>query len=134
MNRVLPFVLAAIGLVKPSGTSRKPDHDQIDQMLNHVIEPLVTEAAARLDPQIPTIRTPFGVGCTALLQVLVLWREAAWRNADLLVSARTSQARELVAAQIEAYAAITARALLASTAYLPPPTSAAVRDNHCRKQ
>lgn len=131
VNRDLPFVLAAIGLVQPSGASRKPDHDQIDVMLNHVIEPLVNEAAASFDPQIPTVRTPYGVGYTALLQALVLWRELAWRNAELLVSARTPLARELVAAQIEATAATTARAILATTAYLPPLTTTSVRDNYC---
>ena len=44
-------------------------------MLNHVVEPLITEAAARFDPQIPNLRTPFGVGYTGVLQALVLWRE-----------------------------------------------------------
>lgn len=134
VNRDLPFVLAAIGLATPSGASRKPDHDQIDVMLNHVIEPLVAEAAARFDPQLPNVRTPFGVGWTALLQALVLWREAAWRNAELLVSAPTPQARDLVAAQIEATAATTATTILAGTAYLPPVTSTMIRDNYCGSQ
>ena len=134
VNRDLPFVLAAIGLVMPSGDSRKPDHDQINKMLNHVIEPLVAEAAARFDPQIPNVRTPYGVGYTALLQALVLWREQAWRNAELLVSAPTPMARELVAAQIEASAAITGRAILATTAYLPPLSSTAARERYCSSQ
>src|SRR5258706_5450036 len=37
VNRDLPFVLAAIGLVKPDGTSRQPDHDKVDVFLNRVI-------------------------------------------------------------------------------------------------
>ena len=134
VNRDLPYVLAAIGLVKPSGESRKPDHDQIDIMLNHVVEPLITEAAARFDPQIPNLRTPFGVGYTGVLQALVLWREMAWRNAELLVAAPTPAARALVEAQIEAYAATTATALVAATAYLPPLTSTTARDTYCRSR
>ena len=134
VNRDLPYVLAAIGLVKPSGESRKPDHDQIDIMLNHVVEPLVTEAAAQFDPQIPNQRTPFGVGYTGVLQALVLWREMAWRNAELLVAAPTPAARALVEAQIEAYAATTATSLVAATSYLPPLTSTAARDAYCRSR
>lgn len=33
VNRDLPYVLAAIGLVKPDGSSRKPDHDQVNVFL-----------------------------------------------------------------------------------------------------
>lgn len=131
VNRDLPFVLAAIGLTQPDGTSRKPDHDQIDIMLNHIIEPLVEEAAARFDPQIPVLRTPYGVGYTAVLQALVLWRETAWRFAELLASAPTPAARELVAQSIETYAATTATAIVAATSYLPPLSTPAVRDRFC---
>ena len=52
VNRDLPLVLAEIGLVKPDGSSRKPDHDKVNQFLNRVIEPLFDEAAARLDPTV----------------------------------------------------------------------------------
>jgi len=62
VNRDLPFVLAAIGLTAPDGTSRKPDHDKINQMLNRVYPPLVEEEAARFDPTIANIQTPYGVG------------------------------------------------------------------------
>ena len=76
VNRDLPFVLAATGLVGPDGVSRKRDHDKINVMLNHVVQPLVAEEAARFDPAIATISTPFGIGYTGLLQLLVAWREA----------------------------------------------------------
>ncbi len=33
VNRDLPMVLAEIGLVKPDGTSRKPDHDRVNDFL-----------------------------------------------------------------------------------------------------
>ena len=62
VNRDLPFVLAAMGLVAPDGSSRKPDHDQINLMLNMVLGPLLQEESQRFDPAILNIATPFGVG------------------------------------------------------------------------
>ena len=52
VNRDLPLVLAGIGLVKPDGSSRKPDHDKVNQFLVQVIEPLFDEASRRFDPSI----------------------------------------------------------------------------------
>jgi hypothetical protein len=131
VNRDLPFVLAAIGLVQPDGTSRKADHDKVNEFLNLVLEPLLREISTRFDPEVIDVPTPFGTGYTALLQLLVLWREAAWRNAELLVSAPTEQARSLVMQQIETDAGVEARAIAVANAYLPPLTSNAARDGYC---
>lgn len=131
VNRDLPFVLAAIGLTNPDGSSRKPDHDQINVMLNHVVEPLVNELGARFDPSIAIAPTPFGVGFTGLMQALVAWRELAWRNAELLVAAPNAAARDVVAAGIEASAEATATALKAANLYLPPLKTTVRRDDYC---
>lgn len=131
VNRDLPFVLAVTGLVAPDGTSRKADHDQINVMLNHVVQPLIDEEAARFDPDIATVSTPYGAGYTGLLQLLVAWREAAWRQAERLVAAPDEHARDLVAQEIEDDAATQARVIVADTAYRPPLTSAAARDDYC---
>ncbi len=131
VNRDLPFVLAGIGLATPAGASRKRDHDQINVVLNHVVEPLINEEAARFDPQIAVMPTPYGVGYTGLMQTLVAWRETAWREAEQLVSAPNAAAREVVAGQIEAYAASNARALVTAAAYHPPLTTTTARDNYC---
>lgn len=120
VNRDLPVVLAAIGLVKPDGSSRKPDHDKVNVFLNQVIEPLFDEAAARFDPIVDD--TQFDgtqLDEAALLQILVAWREQAWRNAEALVSAPTPAARALVQAQIEQMAAIEANLIIVATAYAP---------------
>jgi hypothetical protein len=132
VNRDLPFVLAKIGLVAPDGSSRKPDHDKVDAMLNEVVQPLIEEEAARYDPTIETARTPYGVGYTGLMQTLLAWREAAWRQAEQLVSAPTAAAREAVAQAIEDNAAVTAQSLLTATRYLPPVTDTSGRDAYCR--
>lgn len=131
VNRDLPFTLAAIGLVAPDGSSRKPDHDRINVMLNRVIEPLLAEEAARFDPRMETVRTPYGVGYTGLMQMLLTWREAAWRHAEELVAAPDEASRARVAAAIEAEAALTAHAIVAANAYVPPLTSTHSRDAYC---
>jgi hypothetical protein len=131
VNRDLPFVLAKIGLVAPDGSSRKPDHDKIDAMLNQVVQPLVAEEAAHYDPAIALVPTPYGVGYTGLMQLLVAWREQAWREAEQLVAAPTAHARDLVAQTIEQNAAASARSIVASTTYAPPLTGSAQRDRYC---
>ena len=118
VNRDLPYVLAAIGLNKPDGSSRKPDHDQVNVFLNRVIELLIDEVAARYDPTVDDTQidgTLFDEA--ALLQLLVAWREQAFRNAELLVSATTPAARALVEQAIEQNAAIEANLLIVATAY-----------------
>jgi len=120
VNRDLPVVLAAIGLVKPDGSSRKPDHDKVNVFLNQVIEPLFDEAAARYDPLVDDAQIDgTQLDEAALLQILVGWREQAWRNAEALVSAATPAARALVQAQIEQTAAIEANLIIVATAYAP---------------
>jgi hypothetical protein len=118
VNRDLPMVLADIGLVKPDGSSRKADHDKVNQFLNLVMEPLIDEAAARFDPTVDDTQldgtTMDEVG---MLQLLVGWREQAWRNAELLVAAPTPAARALVQAEIERVAAIEANLIVVATSY-----------------
>jgi len=131
VNRDLPFALAAIGLVAPDGSSRKVDHDRVNVMLNAVVEPLMAEEAARFDPTMKAPRTPYGVGYTALMQLLLAWREAAWRQAELLVAAPDDATRARVAASIERNAALNAQVIATGTRYLPPLTSTGSRDRYC---
>ncbi len=132
VNRDLPFALAAIGLVKPDGSSRKPDHDKVNRILNRVYGPVLAESARRFDP---SMSSPTAEGTTiddtTLLQLLVSWREEAWRNAERLAAALTPTDRKLAAATIEAAAAKEAKTIVASTAYRPPLTSSAPRDAYC---
>jgi hypothetical protein len=131
INRDLPFTLAAIGMVTPEGQSRKDDHDKVDVFLNKVTEPMLAELAARFDPDTVRIETPLGVGYTALFQLIAAWRERAWRNAELLVSAPTPELRAAVAQQIELNAAAEATTIVASYSYLPPLTTTVRRDALC---
>jgi hypothetical protein len=131
IQRDLPFVLAGIGLVKPDGSSRKTDHDRVNEFLNRVTDDLYAEIARRFDPTIDDGELPGEADNTAAFQVIPAWRETAWRNAERLVTAETPEARAHVAESIEAYAASQAEAIRQVTAYGPLQTSAA-RDAYCR--
>jgi len=131
VQRDLPFVLYSIGLVAPDGSSRKPDHDRVNQILNRVTDPVEAEIARRFDPTIEYTNLPTTLDDFTLFQLLVAWREAAWRNAELLAAAPTAAARQLVAAQIESDAATEANAIILGTQYLPLSGGSAARDAYC---
>src|SRR3954467_6056545 len=90
VTRALPFALYSIGLVAPDGSSRKPDHDRVNQILNTVITPLLDEIAARYDPSVRTVPGLGSVGDFLEFQALPTWREQAWRNAERLATAPTA--------------------------------------------
>jgi hypothetical protein len=133
VQRDLPFVLAAIGLVKPDGTSRKPDHDKVNQILYDAYGPAIQEAAARFDPSVNTnLPLPLAnaLGYQTLFNAVEAWRETAWRNAERLVSAPDDVSRAAVAQDIENYAATQAQMIRDTTAYAPLQSSAS-RDAYC---
>ena len=131
INRDLPFVLAAVGLVAPDGSSRKPDYDAVEKWLYTATAPLLAEVAARFDSTIDDAMDPFGITYTTLFQMIAGWREEAWRNAEALVSAPTADARAQVAAGIEAAAVTEAKTILATQSYAPPVTTSGPRDAWC---
>jgi hypothetical protein len=132
VQRDLPFVLYSIGLTAPDGSSRKPDHDRVDEILNRVTDDVVAEIARRFDPTIDDTSLPTTLDDLTLFQTIAAWREEAWRNAELLAAAPTAAARELVASQIESNAVTTAQAIILGTQYLPGLLSGApARDAYC---
>lgn len=136
VNRDLPFVLHAIGLTKPDGTSRKPDHDRVNDFLNRVNQYLLSEAAAVHDPTIDDGDVP---GTTldnaTMVQLLTSWREAAWRNAERLAAAGSESERLAIAQEIEDAAALTGMLLRENYRYGPTHelggTDADARDAFC---
>jgi uncharacterized protein DUF5995 len=132
VNRDLPFVLASMGLFNADGTSRKPDHDKVNVILNRVEGLIVGELSRRFDPTVDDASiSATTLDDTALFQELAAWREEAWRNAERLVAATTDAQRAQVAQSIENAAALEAQELVASSAYLPPVTTTAARDAYC---
>ena len=93
IQRDLPFALAAIGLVKPDGSSRKTDHDRVNIFLNRVTDDLYAEIARRFDPTVDDANLPGTADDTGVFQLIPTWREIAWRNAERLVSAPTPEQR-----------------------------------------
>jgi Family of unknown function (DUF5995) len=131
VQRDLPFVLYSIGLVKPDGGSRKPDHDRVNEILNRVTDDIIAEVARRFDPSIDDGNAPTTLDDFVLFQAIVGWRESAFRHAELLAQAPTSEAREQVAQGIEDYAASQARGIRLATQYLPLSGGSAARDAYC---
>jgi hypothetical protein len=131
VQRDLPLVLYAAGIVRPDRTSRKPDHDRVNIILNRVADDVIAEIARRFDPTVDDSNLPTSLDDAALFQSLAAWREKAWRNAELLAAAPTPEARELVVAAIEEDAATEARAIVAGSRYPPLLGGSAARDAFC---
>ncbi len=131
INRDLPYVMAAVGLVAPDGSSRKPDYVAVEAWLYEATAPLIAEFAARFDPAMDDTADPFGIGNAVLFQLVSGWRENAWRNAEALVSAPTATARAAVAANIESQANTAAQVILNSQSYIPLLNSTGPRDAYC---
>src|SRR3954451_5762234 len=123
IQRDLPFALAAIGLVKPDGSSRKTDHDRVNIFLNRVTDDLYAEIARRFDPTVDDGNLPGTAYDAGVFQLIPTWREIAWRNAERLVSAPTPEERAAVASSIEAYAASQAQTIRQAQAYAPTQNS-----------
>ena len=105
INRDFPFLLDALGLVKPDGSTRKVDHDRGNEVLNRLYNPVLKELSERFDPEVDDKNVPGASGDdTATFQILQGWREDVWRNAERLGAAPTPEARKAVADYIENYA------------------------------
>ncbi len=124
----MPFMLAALGLTRPNGNSRKPDHDEANGTLNRAYEDVVEEVRVRFDPAIG-ITNPAGLPADDLLglELVRSWRENVWRNAEKLLNAEGKREQRQVAKQIEDQAALSAEAIAAGGIPGYGPT----RDAYC---
>jgi uncharacterized protein DUF5995 len=131
IQRDRPFVLAAVGMVEPDGTSRKDDNDDVNIFLNRVTVPLTKEIAARFDPTFDDTNLPTGLDEMLSFEPVMAWREIAWRNAERLRAATTDAELATVAADIERYAASQAVLIRSLASYLAPLQTSAPRDAFC---
>jgi hypothetical protein len=127
IRRDLPFVLEAIGLVKPDGTTRKSDHDRVNDFLAKVQPTISAELQRRHDPNFGGSSLPHSLDEHATMHAIRLLREEAWRKAELLAAAETEADRERVASLIENDAAASALAIRALFA----GDDAQIRHDHC---
>lgn len=126
----MPFMLAAITLRNARGRSRKDDHDAENRILDDAFDEVAREVGRRYDPLATTVLLGASPATDVFGAELVkLWREGVWRNAERLVNAKTAQERTQVADSIHAQAAVTARSILASARM--PPGYRATRDAFC---
>ncbi|MEA2429100.1 MAG: hypothetical protein QOF37_2728 [Thermoleophilaceae bacterium] len=132
VQRDMPFVVAQMGLVMPDGTSRKPDHDMGNEILNQAYESVVQAIQQRYDPIVSLTNASWDpVDDVAGLEMVKGWREGVWRNAERLVNAKSAGERRQVIDQIETNAATWARMM--ATPQLPPGYRAQ-RDAYCHSK
>lgn len=130
VQRDMPFALAVVGLQLPDGTSRKPDHDRFNRTLNAAYTPIVNEIQRRYDPFLQEfLGEGLVVDNLAAQQLVALWREGVWRNAERLVRHADSGLAPLTADSIEWQAELTAEVL--ATGQIPGRR--ALRRAHCER-
>ncbi len=128
INRDFPYLVEALGMTKPDGSTRKVDHDRGNRVLHPLYDDVLRELSARFDRSISDYDVPgLFADDVALFQILQGWREGVWRNAELLRSARTPAQRKAVSDVIEQYALGQARLIRANTTI----RSSAARDAQC---
>ena len=128
INRDMPYLMEAIGLNRPDGSSRKPDHDRGNTVLNTLYDDVLRELASRYDHTIDDVDVPGFLGDdAALFQMLQGWREGVWRNAEMLNNADNASQRKLASDFIEQYALQQGEMIRGFTT-IPSP---AARDAHC---
>jgi hypothetical protein len=131
INRDLPFIVNALGLVDAQGVSRKADYDRINDILVVVNRYVLGEVAARFDPTAIDGKAPnTTMDLLSLKNLVTRWRAQAWTNAQLLAAAVTPSQRLQVAENIENVATATALSLRNTYRYTPG-TGPTPRDVYC---
>lgn len=129
IQRDLPVALSRVGLVDGKGASRKLDHNRVNEILSAVLDDIEDELADRYDA---TVRladaSPSPVDEEGALEMLKLWREGAWRNAERLSLATSDAERASILNEIETYATVWAHAIEAADFSWYAPQ----RDAYCR--
>ena len=87
--------------------------------------------AGRFDPALNPPSTPYGIGDTALMQLLIGWRETAWNEAQALADAPDAAARAAVFNSIQQSAAVEAQTLVAENSYALSSETPASRYAYC---
>ncbi len=124
VQRDLPFTL--FELDQRGFPVSHADHTLVNNFLAQVM--VDAEIAERFDPTFDDNSDP-----NALLQLLFAWREQAFVNYLRLRGAPTPEARAVVAAEIEGFAAAVAAGIVQQTAY-PPGADSSSRDAFCAEQ
>jgi hypothetical protein len=131
VQRDMPFVMAELGLHRPDGSSRKGDHDRVNDVLQSAYEPVVSAIARAYDRFVSVSNAGASpADNVAGLEMVKGWREGVWRNAERLLNATTQAQRQSVADSIELNAASWARGIAAGRI----PGYRARRDAYCARR
>jgi uncharacterized protein DUF5995 len=131
VQRDMPFVMAELGLHRPDGSSRKGDHDRVNDVLQRAYEPVVSAIARAYDRFVSVSNAGASpADNVAGLETVKGWREGVWRNAERLLNATTQAQRQSVADSIELNAASLARGIAAGRI----PGYRARRDAYCARR
>jgi hypothetical protein len=128
----MPFVIAALGVREPDGTSRKPDHDAMNEALNRGYAPVINAVRERYDPTM-SLTNPDGlvtIDDIVGLELARVWREQVWRNAERLLKADTDEQVAAITHGIQANAAAWAQGI----ALVQIPGFRTSRDAYCQQQ
>ena len=126
----MPFVVAALGVTRRNGASRKPDHDVVNDVLDAAYQRVIDAVKQRYDPFLDFTNPSFtNADDVAGLEMVRGWREGVWRNAERLISASSDAERAQVAAEIQDNAGTWAQAIAAPQQF----GYRAQRDAYCHK-
>jgi hypothetical protein len=131
VNNDMPFMIAATGTRDDDGNSHKKDHDLFNRNLSGTFNDVLEDVARRYDPAANVDLPGTELDKTAIYQLLALWREGVWRNAERLEAADTDAERKRVAASIQNYAVDQARLL---APLFRVNDGGAERDAYCEEQ
>jgi hypothetical protein len=127
----LPFIYAEQGMASRKGHSHKPDHDAVNEVNTRVFDGLEDYYAQHYDPLFTYVDLkPSPLDEIGTQEMVKIWREGAWRNAERLINAKTSKEWRQVAGQIEQDSVTWARFITSGdmSGYR------AQRDTYCREQ
>jgi hypothetical protein len=125
----LPHVYAKLGMRTPSGDTRKPNHDGVNEVNTRVFDFIEDQYARRYDPTFEWVdMKPSPLDEMGSQEMVKGWREGAWRNAERLMNARTAEERS----EVERSIAVNANAWADFIASGALPGHRATRDAHCR--
>jgi hypothetical protein len=126
----LPFIYAEQGMAFPDGRSHKPDHDAVNEVNSRVFDGLEDYYAAHYDPLFTYIDLkPSPLDEIGTLEMVKIWREGAWRNAERLINAKSRAEWQQIADQIESESVAWARFIAGGTV----PGYRATRDMYCEE-
>jgi hypothetical protein len=126
----MPFVVAALGVTRRDGASRKPDHDAVNDVLDAAYQRVIYAVKQRYDPFLDFTNPSWtNADDIAGLEMVRGWREGVWRNAERLIAASSDAERGQIAGQIQDNAATWAQAIAGPQQF----GYRAQRDAYCRR-